>query len=191
MDELSDFLARVQAKMAEQQMSQAEMARALGLPSQSALSNIFKGKRKLTFVEALEMERLLGLPRDDAARVVPIIGLASASAWNEAVMMPIGRMAIPATVRGRRVFSVQVRGDSLNRVVPDGGYVCVDPDDRNLYDERFYLIQNEDHEATVKQYRANPARFEPASTNPLHQPIMFGDAQIAVIGRVVWVGAPL
>lgn len=187
----SAFLERVKKRMAETGTRQADLWKALGLPSQSALSNIFNGKRRLTFNEALELERYLGMPRDDAAVSIPVIGLASASSWNEAVEMPIGRMAVPPHIAAKRAFAVEIKGDSLNRIVPAGGWVVVNPDERSLYAGKVYLIQNRDHEVTVKRYMNDPARFEPASTNPEHQPILMEEGGIQVIGRVTWLGSPL
>lgn len=186
----SEFLARVKIRMDELGIKQAEMARLLELPSQSAFSNLLTGKRALKFSEALDIERVLHMPRDDAARVVPVIGIASASSWNEAIAMPIGQMPIPPRSAGKRAFAVEVKGDSLNRIIPDGAWVVIDPEDRHLYVGKCYLIENDEHDVTVKCYKADPARFEPMSTNETHKTIFAGDG-VKVIGRVCWTGSPL
>jgi repressor LexA len=44
-----------------------------------------------------------------------------------------------------------------------------------------------DGEATFKQFKADPARFVPCSTNPAHQDIRIGSGQaFELVGRVIW-----
>jgi phage repressor protein C with HTH and peptisase S24 domain len=53
------------------------------------------------------------------------------------------------------------------------------------------LIQNGEHEATVKMYQRSPARFEPCSTNEDHKSFLVAETDFTVIGKVVWKGAPV
>lgn len=79
----------------------------------------------------------------------------------------------------------------MDKLISDGAFAIVDPDQTQLYNDKVYLIQNGEHEAQVKLYRSNPARFEPASWNEMHETFFVGELPIKVIGRVVWQGAPL
>lgn len=183
----------VKAAMAERKATQSDLAKVAKLPSQSAMSNILKGKRKVTADEAAIIYRFLGIagPKPIAtAQNVPIIGFGSASSWREAVHMPIGSMTIPPRKAGPKAFAIEIQGDSLDMKVADGGYVVVDPEQKELRPGKLYLIQNREHETTVKCYERDPARFVPMSSNPIHQPIPADEVDV-IIGRVCWRGDPL
>ena len=169
-------------------LSQTALARLLGLPSQSAVSNILKGKRKVSVAEAAEIRRHLEMVEGPPVQLVPIIGLASAGAWNEAVQMPQGLHPIPRGLAGPRAFAVTIRGDSMDKLLPEGGWAVIDPDQRSLFVGRVFLIQNEDGETTVKRYCGDPARFEPVSNNPGHRELDLAEVAYTVIGRVISYG---
>lgn len=85
----------VRARMKERNVNQTGMARMLGLPSQSAFSNILKGKRRVTVQEAKRIYDFLGIALAPTVRVVPIIGITNAGNWREAINMPLGQIADP------------------------------------------------------------------------------------------------
>ena len=183
-----EMIVLIQAKAKERRVSQAELARVAGLPSQSAISNVFKGKRRLQIEEANTIKDFLGIVDEPEVQWVPIIGLASAGYWQEAVHTPVRQFPVPRGTGGRRSFGVEIKGDSMNLLLPEGGWAVVDPDQRDLFTGRVYLIQNDDNEATVKRYCGDPARFEPVSDNPEYQPFTLAERPYAVIGRVVSYG---
>jgi len=186
-------IALVQAAMAERKVTQTDLAKVAKLPSQSAMSNILKGKRKVSADEAAVIYRFLGIagPKPvPTAQHVPIIGFGSASSWREAFQMPIGSMTIPPRKAGPKAFAIEIQGDSLDQVVPEGGYVVVDPEQKELRPGKLYLIQNRECETTVKCYQRDPARFVPMSTNDLHRSILADEVDV-IIGRVCWQGGPL
>ena len=194
MDSPAFDLARVHSAMKEGGISQARLAQVIGLTSQSAMSNILKNKRRVTADEAARIYAFLGIasPRTPPEiRTVPIIGITNAGAWREAIAMPIGVMPIPSRAAGPRSFAIEVSGDSMDKLIEDGGFIVVDPDRKELVPGACYLLQNSEHEATVKMYQRSPSRFEPCSTNTMHQSFMAADEDFAVLGRVVWKGAPL
>ncbi len=187
-------IERVKAAMAEQGVTQTQLAKALGLTSQSAMSNIFNGKRGVKVDEAARIYAYLGIAGPQAVPEivsVPIIGITNAGAWREAITMPIGHMPLPLRVAGKRSFALEVSGDSMDKLIEDGGYVVVDPDRKELSPGACYLLQNGEHEATVKLYQRDPARFEPCSSNPSHTSFLVADTDFVVLGRIVWKGAPL
>ncbi|MDT9598648.1 LexA family transcriptional regulator [Sphingosinicella rhizophila] len=172
-------------------VTQAALAQVTGL-NQSAISNILKGSRRVKVEEADLIYSFLGISRTPSVQMVPVIGLASAGNWKEAIIAPPGgMMPVPSKAAGRKAFAVEVKGDSMDRIIPDGGFAIVDPEQTQLFNDKVYLIQNEEHDAQVKLYRSNPARFEPVSSNELHKTIYLGEQVVRVIGRVVWQGAPL
>lgn len=163
----------------------------LGLPS-ARISEIKNGTRRIQQHEMHTLAQFLGLGEAESDNVeesnvvfVPVIGIASAGAWREAINVP--QYHIPRLkVRGQnQAFAVEVYGDSMDKIMQHGSWAIIDPDQTNLYPGRVYLIMNGDGEATIKRYRESPARFEPDSHNLDHQPIIMGSHAINVIGRVV------
>ena len=125
---------------------------------QSAISNILNGSRRVKVEEADIIYSFLGISRSSSVQMVPVIGLACAGNWKEAILAPPGgMMPIPSNAASRRSFAVEVKGDSMDHLIPDGGFVIVDPEQTQLFSDRVYLIENEEHEAQVKRYRSNPA----------------------------------
>lgn len=170
------------------QVSQTELAKAVGLTSQSAVSNMLNGSRDVKVDERNRIADYLGIDLEPRAQWVPVIGLASAGVWQEAILMPVKEIPVPARTAGKRAFGVEIVGDSMDKLLPEGGWAIVDPDQRDLYAGRVYLIANGDHETTVKRYCGDPARFEPVSHNPCHEPFTLAEKPYSVIGRVVSYG---
>lgn len=83
-------------------------------------------------------------------------------------------------------FATDVRGDSMDRVSPEGSRVFVNASDRTLVAGRFYIFSLRG-ETTYKRYYDEPVvRLEPYSTNPANRPIFpTKDHDWAVVGRVV------
>lgn len=165
--------------------TQAALAQAMKLPSQSAYSNILKGKRRVSTEEARRAYDFLGLRQLATIQMVPIIGITNAGHWREAIIMPLGELPIPTGKASEDSFALEVSGDSMDKLINDGGHVIIDPRDKELREGRSYLISNGDHEAMVKRYRTNPSRFEPVSTNPVHKAFLVSDCDFSVLGRVV------
>lgn len=180
----------VKKRMKELKLNQAGLAREMGL-NQSAISNLLNGGRGVKAHEAAFIYRRLGMEAPATIDLVPVIGITSAGNWREAVELPKKHLPVPVGVAGPKSFALEHEGDSMDLVILRGAYIVVDPDQTQLYNDRVYLIENGDHETTVKVYRSNPARFEPRSSNDAHQPIFMGEIPIRVIGRVVWQGMRL
>ncbi len=203
----------VRKTMKARAISQTRLAEALGFASQSAVSALLAGKRRVTVDEAAAIYALLKLdavppaaaPEPASARlrdtrtdeqgpgygIVPVIGMAGAGRWREAVAMPQGHMPVPARLAGRGAFGIAVSGDSMDLLIDDGGLILVDPAQKELAPGGIYLITNSQGEATVKRYRRDPSRFEPCSRNPDHQPFLVDDDDFMVLGKVVWKSSPV
>lgn len=183
----------VRSRMQEKSVNRADLAKAVGLPHASAVSKIFSGERAVKVEEAAKIYEFLDLRQIEGTgvRSIPIIGLAAAGNWRDAVVMPLGQMVIPEHLTGDRAFAIEVKGDSMNLLIDDGGWVAVDPEDQVLKAGKCYLIQNEEFGVTVKRYMSKPARFEPVSDNPEHKAFEVTDLRYHILGRVVWKGEPL
>lgn len=177
--------AAVAEAMKARKATQTDMAKVMGLPSQSAFSNIMKGKRRITANEARTAYQFLGLEIPATIRMIPVIGMANAGNWREAINMPLGEIAVPISAAGNDAFAIELVGDSMNMIIEEGAHIVVDPRQKELRDGKCYLIQNGNGEATVKAYSSKPARFEPRSTNPEHKGWSVSDHDFVILGRVV------
>jgi SOS-response transcriptional repressor LexA len=166
----------------EEGVPRVAIARKLTI-SPSAVTELYADRRNLRYEEALVLLQMLG--RAPRAGGVPLIGLAGAGNWVEAVS-GTDRVATPPQLLepGQDIFAVEIVGESMNLLLPNGSIAFVDPHDRDLYAGKLYLLQNAQGEATVKRYRVDPARFEPVSDDPSFEPISVGSDDFRVIGRV-------
>tara|TARA_R110000782_G_scaffold167129_9_gene259340 strand:- start:76013 stop:76588 length:576 start_codon:yes stop_codon:yes gene_type:complete len=165
----------------------------ISVPSYGRLA---RGERKLTADERDLAFAFLGIDKGQESaletlpiRRVPLIGKIAAGNWKEAIHDAQGWFWCNAG--GENTFALIVEGDSMNLIIEDGGYVAIDPDDKSLVSGRIYAVMNGDGETTIKKFRADPARLEPASTNPDHHVINIGADPFKIIGRVVWKAAEI
>ena len=160
----------------------------------TTIAKIERSQRKLTadwimkFSAALEVEATK--ISDDAAytnvaptRTVPIIGMVAAGNWREAIQHPEGHAF--AVSGGKQAFGLRVDGDSMDKVVPAGGIVIIDPEQFDLHEGSYYVVMNGEGDTTFKRYRSNPARLEPCSSNDSHEVMALGRDPFNIVGRVV------
>lgn len=119
-------------------------------------------------------------------RMVPIRGAIAAGACREAVEDDLGFAPCPVDVGGPDAYALRVEGDSMNRIVRDGGVIVLDPRDRDLIDQKVYAVRNGAGEATFKRFVASPPTLEPVSDNDDHKPIALGREPFTVLARVVY-----
>jgi repressor LexA len=184
--------AEIRERMKARRLKQVDLANALGIdPDKVSKSLSDRGTREFTPDEMLIIRQMLreegDLPSPADYHTIPIIGQVQAGTWNEAVQRPIGGMPSPEPFMSRRVFGLQVAGDSMDEYVEDGATVLVDPEDKALFPGRFYVVINEGGETTYKRYRENPSRLVPCSSNKAHKDILLGgDQTFTIVGRVIW-----
>ena len=123
-------------------------------------------------------------------REIPVISWVSAGRLQEVSdLATLSRKAdtMPVTgLPGGEYFATVVRGDSMDRVSPEGSRIIVNVSDREPRPGRYYLFSLRG-EATYKRFQSDPViRLEPFSTNPANT-IIFpkSDLDWNVIGRVV------
>lgn len=106
---------------------------------------------------------------------------------------------IPTEVHDRfpNAFLLKVSGESMNRVIPNGCYVLVDPCDTVEAEMQPYAVCVNGFDATVKRIRTLSNGFElvPDSTDPTYKPTVYDYGEpdtetVTVIGRVVWYTLP-
>ncbi|WP_140047212.1 LexA family protein [Sphingomonas japonica] len=134
-------------------------------------------------VQPYELMLPEGVPQ--ALRMVPMLGSVACGNWKEAVQ--VANRHVPTIFGGRNAFALEPDGDSMDKLLPQGGYIVVDPDQLALESGKAFVVMNGDGEATAKVYRADPPRLEPASNNPAHVAMLIGETPFTVIGRIVGV----
>lgn len=188
-----DIRTELLRRLAAHELTGKAVSLLLGV-APARITEIKAGKRRIQPEEMAVLVRFLGLDKGNAAQdasnivEIPVIGAASAGAWREAVTFPKYTVRLARRSDCHPAFAVEVAGDSMDRVMAEGSWAVIDPEQTRLYDGRVYLIANHEFEATIKRYRSNPARFEPDSHNPEHRPIFMDEHRIQVIGRVVSYG---
>lgn len=171
----------------------------LAMPSEltaSTISKLEKSKAALSADYILQIADVLEVEPGEilmegagAARVVPVAGRIAAGNWREAVQMSDESMPIPSHIKGKSVFVLRVEGNSMDKIVQgEGGFVVVDPDQRELIDGKCYVVMNGGGETTFKKFSTSPLALNPCSTDPDHKPIPVGSEPFSVLGRVVYVG---
>lgn len=79
---------------------------------------------------------------------------------------------------------LEVQGDSMDRIAPDGSFICVNLADHRTINDKFYVFATPEGEATFKRFRSGtPPRLQPFSTNPDHETIMMA-GETHIVGRV-------
>ncbi len=152
--------------------------------SPSAVSDLYAGKRQLKHDEAVKLLNLA--PKGDRGRELPVIGMAGAGNWVEAIEHTRERVWVPYQAGETGKFAVEVVGQSMNLLLPEGSLAIVDPDDRDLFIGKLYLLLNSEGEATIKRYRVDPARFEPVSDDSSFAAFRIGSFDFQVVGRVTF-----
>lgn len=177
-------------------MSQTALAEAIG----TTLNNLGKLERgdrrlnqdwinKIAVALGVEPGAVIGQQADvlaegaEPAVAIPILGEVPAGPWREEVRSPRGWEHVARSEVTRNSYALKVSGDSMDRIVKDRATIIVDPDDRDLFHQRLFVVRGPDG-VTFKQYLDGPARLVPCSTNPEHQTISAHDKAFDVIGRV-------
>lgn len=168
----------------ENRDTQTGLARMLGI-TPDKFNKTLKGKRRLTVEEANKLATYYGTGgnKSEPPHLLPIVGLVSAGAWRTGFEDVRGYMPSPDKALSRDAFVVIIEGDSMDLIAKEGEGIIVDPRDLDLIAGRYYVIRNSEGETTFKRYMDNPARLEPCSSNPAHQPIYPGRDEFTVVGR--------
>ena len=167
-------------------VTQKDMAAELGIP-QSAVSNIFKGKRYLRVDEARILFRLAGLEHemkpDQSGELVPMIPLASIKGWQESLASTEKTVRVPSELRGGSAdFAVEITDDSVGTFY-NGIVMLVDTRQRELFNNRLVLLQKEDGRGIIRLFKEDPARFVSLSELTAEPDVLLGSTNLTVIGR--------
>lgn len=184
-------------------MSQDELAAAIDPPTtKGTISQYESGKRTPSQQRLSDIADALGCtpgdlldgPQDAGPEIpagaipvmaIPHLGAVPGGNWREAIrtahdFIPAPKPGMPASA-----YALTVEGNSMDKVAGNGTQIIIDPSDLDLFDKWLYVVRNGDGEVTFKQYRENPARLVPCSTDPSHQIIPVADRDYEIVGRVI------
>lgn len=118
-----------------------------------------------------------------------VIGVIPAGVPIEAIEDIIGEIEYPSRFANKQVFALQIKGDSMNKVLPDG---CIGLFEKTstLENGEIGAIMVNGDDATVKKfYRLTDSYvLEPLSFNPEQHPLIIKDGTdpVSVIGKLIW-----
>lgn len=125
---------------------------------------------------------------------VPVYGRIAAGTPIE--MLEADEMhGVPTSVRDAHpgCFLLQVVGESMNRILPDGCLALVEPCDRVTRQGKPHAVTVNGFDATIKRVYVLENGYElvPDSTDPTFKPVVYdygieGTDEIRILGRVVW-----
>jgi SOS-response transcriptional repressor LexA len=167
-----------------------QLADALGIAHDKVSKALSpNGIRRFT---AKEMDVVRSIVRADQqpadvqpVRTIPLLGGVPAGSWREAVRHSRGSVPVPDASTPPNAFALTAEGDSMDLVAPDGSTIILDPDDVDLYPDRYYVVRNSAGETTFKQFKSSPARLVPCSSNKAHREMILGRDQFEIVARVI------
>lgn len=104
------------------------------------------------------------------------------------------RVEVPASVceNHPRAFALEVEGDCMDRVIPEGSHVLVDPD-REPGNGSIAVVETEAYRTVMRRwYRGSSTLMLTADSHAEQEDMVFGpeDGPVRVVGTVVWWQAP-
>lgn len=104
------------------------------------------------------------------------------------------RVEVPASVCARhpRAFALVVEGNCMDRVIPEGSHVLVDPD-REPSNGSVAVVETEAYQAVMRRwYRGSSTLMLAADSHEDQEDMVFSfdDGPVRVVGTVVWWQAP-
>ena len=146
---------------------------------------------KLSELFGILPSELLGISATNnvMSNTTNVIGVVPAGTPLEAIEDIIGEIEYPSRFANKQVFALQIKGDSMNKVLPDG---CIGLFEKTstLENGEIGAIMVNGDDATIKKfYRLTDSYvLEPVSFNPEHHPLIIKDGTVPVhaIGKLIW-----
>lgn len=184
----------LRAEIEAQKVSQASLARSLGT-SRQQISRYVDGTYRLDRDWAVRFGKALHCPperllfeneaAEPAVVEVPLLSWVSAGEMQDVGQVDVEpRKWLPVAGLGRGdFFALEVGGDSMDLISPDGSTIVVDRSRRALKHGRPYVFQN-GNETTYKLWNETLRMLMPYSSNRRHEPIPVREESFHVIGAV-------
>jgi SOS-response transcriptional repressor LexA len=156
--------------------------------------------------QATEEELWNSKPPEQTTDTIPVIGYVQAGLWQEARQWEVSDFKpiyVPTDERfkGKRVYALEIRGNSMNLLYPAGSFVvCISTEDYadiigNVESGKKVVVERKNPldgsiEATVKEYVKNEygTFLMPHSTDPSFTPIRTDDGsagEVKITGVVI------
>ncbi|KRL13027.1 hypothetical protein FD09_GL002567 [Schleiferilactobacillus perolens DSM 12744] len=185
-------------------MTQEELAKRLDIAA-TTVSAWETGRANPLMDKVTLMARMFGVPLSDIAgdpstihsnsksKHVKLLGVVSAGAPLE-MFENQEDVEIPENIAEMwpEAFLLEVGGDSMNLVIPQGSYVLINPQ-HDFSDKDVVVVEFDGEEATLKRlYHAGKNLvLQPESTNKNYTPKIYTPQQveeneISVLGKAVW-----
>jgi repressor LexA len=172
-------------------MSQADLGAKIGM-NQGQIQKIETGSQSLKIEVIQKIAAALCVDPSELIfkiypfpyRHIPIKGTVNAGTPIEAIE-EIHCDTIPFDTDRSDLFALNVKGDSMDHIVPDGAVIIVDPtetDPKRLHNQPIVAIQ--DNESIFKVWNQDLKAFMPKSRNPDHLPIK-PQYEMRVVGKVI------
>lgn len=191
---MTDLAQWLEGALQKTGISQAALARALTKIvgrniDRAAVNKMLPGgspQRRIAADEMLAIEEITGVPSPMRVLQVPLVSWVSAGRMEPSMSVTEadieGNVPAVGLPRGEWI-ALRVKGDSMDRVAPEGAIIFVNRADQSPVTGGKYVFTLGDDEATFKEFRSNPDRLKPLSTNPEHEDI-FPGSDLRVFGRV-------
>lgn len=125
---------------------------------------------------------------DGVTQTIPLVSWVAASRFAEGPQVTADDGDMPrvsvADLPTGNYIALTVKGDSMDRIAPDGSTIIVRTDENRLVPRDCYVFAGDDG-ATFKRYMRGPDRLEPYSTNPAHETLPAPEGGLSIVGRVV------
>ena len=189
--------------------SQQDLAERLGT-TQQTIQRYESGARDIKSSVLVSLSRVLGvtisyllgmenasIPNNSTVDV-PLYGSIAAGTPIEMISSESSQ-PVPIEVQCRypSAFLLRVRGESMNRVLPNGCFALIDPEQREPVNCKAYAVCVNGYDATIKRVRRLRNGFElaPDSLDPTYKPTVYDYAEpgtdtVTIIGRVVYYVLP-
>lgn len=189
--------------------SQQDLAERLGT-TQQTIQRYESGARDIKSSVLVSLSRVLGvtisyllgmenasIPNNSTVDV-PLYGSIAAGTPIEMISSESSQ-PVPIEVQCRypSAFLLRVRGESMNRVLPNGCFALIDPEQREPVNCKAYAVCVNGYDATIKRVRRLQNGFElaPDSLDPTYKPTVYdygepGTDTVTIIGRVVYYVLP-
>jgi len=205
MSVFGDNIAKLRS---EKGMTQRDLAKELGISNGTVAAWESKGTRP-TMATMEKLQEIFGVTAGEL--FTPHITARDDSDFSSQELRVFGRIAAGVPIemmegdfgfpcptrlinRYPKAFFLQIEGESMSRILPNGCYVLVDPEQREpVINSSVYAVCVNGYDATVKRVRqlANGVELIPDSLDPTYHAQIFDSTvkdteTITIIGKVVW-----
>ena len=163
-----------------------EIGEAVGLKSTSTVQYNILALERLGYIEKEPtLKRTLRITNQGMkSQNVPLLGTVTAGVPILAVQNIEDYIPVPVSKKGRELFALRVKGDSMiNAAIADGDIAIIDQ--TPVAENGDIVVALIDDEATVKRFFREKGHFRLQPENDSYEPIIVNE--LSVLGKVVMI----